>query len=86
MPITKPDFHPCDAPSEREIIISSVPDVNKKAPIQSTPDARGESSGCSFLPGSFGIANIAVMPIMQEAPEMTNRTTFQLVYCEMIPP
>lgn len=86
MPMTKADLHPWDTPSEREMSISNVPEVKRNAPIQSTPDARGESSGCSFLAGSFGIAKNAVTPVSSDAPAMTKKTTFQLVYCEIIPP
>jgi hypothetical protein len=60
--------------------------VNEKAPIQSTPDARGGFIEVSGRGGSFGMTKIAKAATVNDAPAMTKKTTFQLVYWEMTPP
>jgi hypothetical protein len=69
-------FQPCETPSDRPMRIRSRPEVNRKAPIQSTPDARGAS--VEFLSCSFGITNIVIKLILNDAPAITKKTTFQL--------
>lgn len=49
----------------------SVPDVNRNAPDQSTPDARGRSSFAPLLDGSFGIANIDTIPMTNDVAAIT---------------
>jgi hypothetical protein len=78
--------HPCETPSDRPMRKRSRPDVNKKAPIQSTADARGESCEFSVLGGSFGMTITAVALTMNDAPAITKKTTFQLAYSDIIPP
>jgi hypothetical protein len=69
-------FQPCETPSDRPMRIRSRPEVNRKAPIQSTPDARDAS--VEFLSCSFGITNIAIKLILNDAPAITKKTTFKL--------
>lgn len=77
---------PCDTPSESAINSRSKPDVNRNAPIQSTPEARGESAEFSVLGGSFGMTKTAIALTMNDAPAITKKTTFQLAYSDIIPP
>jgi hypothetical protein len=77
---------PCDTPSDSAMRRRSKPDVKRNAPIQSTPDARGESAEFSVLGGSFGMTNIAIALTINDAPAMTKKTTFQLAYSDIIPP
>lgn len=77
---------PCDTPSDSAMSRRSRPEVNRDAPIQSTPEARGESAEFRVLGSSFGMTKIAVAPTMNEAPAITKKTTFQLAYSDMIPP
>ena len=79
-------LQPCDTPSDSAMRRRSEPDVKRNAPIQSTPDARGESAEVSLLEGSFGMTKIAITLTMNDAPAMTKKTTFQLVYSDIIPP
>ena len=60
--------------------------MNRNAPIQSTPDARGQSAEFSDLGGSFGMINTAAALTMNDVPAITKKTTFQFVYSEMMPP
>jgi len=84
--MTKGVFHPAETPSERVIKRRRVPDVNRNAPIQSTPEARGILVLLTFLGDSFGIIKIAAIPTRKEAPAMTKKTTFQFVNSEIMPP
>lgn len=64
-------FHPSETPSESAINNINSPDVNRNAPIQSTPDARAVSPLSGSLGGSLGMTNIATMPIIPDAPAIT---------------
>lgn len=86
MAITKDVFQPCETPSERAMRSKSNPEVKRNAPIQSTPDARGQWAEFSDLGGSFGMTKIAAALTMNDAPAMTKNTTFQFVYSEIMPP
>ena len=84
--ITNGVFQPWETPSDSPMRSRSRPDVNRNAPIQSTPDARGQSAEFSDLGGSFGMTNIAAALTMNDVPAITKNTTFQFVYSEMMPP
>lgn len=83
MAMTNGVFQPCETPSDKPTRRRSRPEVNRKAPIQSTPEARGESTEFG---DSFGITNTAAALTVKDAPAMTKKTTFQLAYSDMIPP
>lgn len=85
MAMTEAFFHPDDPPSDRPTSSNKRPAVNRKAPTQSTPEARAVSSSL-LLGGSFGTTNIALTAIVIEAPAITKKTTFQLAHWEIIPP
>jgi len=67
--ITKGVFHPRETPSERAISRRRAPDVNKKAPIQSTPEAFGSLGSRSFA--ALGMTKNAVTPVAKAAPAIT---------------
>ena len=77
---------PWDTPSDRPISNKSKPEVKRKAPIQSTSEARGGFPAFFCLVGSLGITNIAVAATAKDVPAMTKKTTFQLVNSEIMPP
>lgn len=72
--------HPSETPSDKAISRRSAPDVNRNAPIQSTPEARGVVVSEGSRLWSFGMTKMAETPAINEAPAITKRTTFQLVY------
>lgn len=84
--ITNGVSQPSETPSDNAIKSSNSPEVKKNAPIQSTLDARGWSVLSFFLEGSFGITKNAATPVMNAAPAITKKTTFQFAHSEMIPP
>ena len=84
--ITKGVLQPWETPSERPISKTSRLEVNKNAPIQSTSEARGRPAAFCSLAGSLGMTNIAVVATAKDVPAMTKKTTFQLVYSDIIPP
>jgi len=77
---------PAETPSERATRRSSRPTVKKKAPTQSTPEAREMPVVDLTRGGSLGITKIAEKAMMKEAPAITKKTTFQEANWEMIPP
>lgn len=83
--ITRAVSQPRDTPSDSAIRRRRSPDVKKKAPIQSTFEARGASALLLFLDGSFGITNIAVTAMRNAAPAITKNTTFQFAHWETSP-
>jgi hypothetical protein len=84
--MTKGVFQPTETPSDRAVRMRSKLDVNRNAPIQSTPFAREAFGSSEFLEGSFGMTNIAMRPMRPEAPAITKKTTFQLAKLDIIPP
>ena len=84
--ITNGVFQPWETPSDSPMSSSRRPEVYKNAPVQSTPEARGQSEEFSDLGGSFGITKTAVALTMNDAPAITKKTAFQLVNSEMMPP